>query len=105
VNRWSLVPLRAFLGCTFCFAGLQKLANPGFFTAADPASIQSQLSGAVRRSPVHALIAVTRLGRHRVEFADLEELCAGLRPLSPRDRKTPQGNRFRTNNSVYAPGR
>jgi thiosulfate dehydrogenase (quinone) large subunit len=56
VNRWTLVPLRAFLGFTFCFAGLQKLANPGFFTASDPASIQSQLAGAVRRSPVHALI-------------------------------------------------
>jgi uncharacterized membrane protein YphA (DoxX/SURF4 family) len=23
-----LLPLRAFLGFTFCFAGLQKLANP-----------------------------------------------------------------------------
>jgi len=57
VNRWTLVPLRAFLGFTFCFAGLQKLANPGFFTAADPASIQSQLAGAARRSPVHVLIA------------------------------------------------
>ncbi|MGH3149224.1 MAG: Rieske 2Fe-2S domain-containing protein [Streptosporangiaceae bacterium] len=52
-----LLPLRAFLGFTFCFAGLQKLANPGFFDAADPASIQSQLAGAARRSPVHALIS------------------------------------------------
>ncbi|HVC69194.1 MAG TPA: Rieske 2Fe-2S domain-containing protein [Acidimicrobiales bacterium] len=52
-----LVPLRVFLGITFCFAGLQKLANPGFFDAANPVSIQSQLAGAARRSPVHALIA------------------------------------------------
>jgi thiosulfate dehydrogenase (quinone) large subunit len=52
-----LLPLRAFLGFTFCFAGLQKLANPRFFDAADPASIQSQLAGAARRSPVHALIS------------------------------------------------
>jgi thiosulfate dehydrogenase [quinone] large subunit len=51
-----LLPLRAFLGFTFCFAGLQKLANPRFFDAADPASIQAQLAGAARRSPVHALI-------------------------------------------------
>jgi thiosulfate dehydrogenase [quinone] large subunit len=43
----ALLPLRAFLGFTFCFAGLQKLANPRFFDAADPASIQSQLAGAV----------------------------------------------------------
>jgi thiosulfate dehydrogenase [quinone] large subunit len=41
----------------FCFAGLQKLANPRFFDAADPASIQSQLAGAAWRSPVHALIS------------------------------------------------
>jgi nitrite reductase/ring-hydroxylating ferredoxin subunit len=53
----ALLPLRAFLGFTFCFAGLQKLANPRFFDAADPASIQSQLAGAARRSPVHALIS------------------------------------------------
>ena len=52
----ALLPLRAFLGFTFCFAGLQKLANPRFFDAADPASIQAQLAGAVRRSPVHPLI-------------------------------------------------
>jgi thiosulfate dehydrogenase (quinone) large subunit len=52
-----LLPLRAFLGFTFCFAGLQKLANPRFFDAADPASIQSQLAGAARLSPIHALIS------------------------------------------------
>jgi len=52
-----LLPLRAFLGVTFCFAGLQKLANPRFFDASDPASIQSQLAGAARHSPVHALIS------------------------------------------------
>ncbi len=53
---WALLPLRLFLGFTFCFAGLQKLANPGFFNAANPASIQSQLSGAARLSPIHALV-------------------------------------------------
>jgi thiosulfate dehydrogenase (quinone) large subunit len=52
-----LLPLRAFLGFTFCFAGLQKLANPRFFDAADPASIQSQLAGSGRLSPIHALIS------------------------------------------------
>ena len=53
----ALLPLRAFLGFTFCFAGLQKLANPGFFQASNPGSIQAQLDGAVRRSPIHALIS------------------------------------------------
>jgi thiosulfate dehydrogenase (quinone) large subunit len=53
----ALLPLRAFLGFTFCFAGLQKLANPGFFQAGNPGSIQAQLAGAVRRSPIHLLIS------------------------------------------------
>jgi thiosulfate dehydrogenase [quinone] large subunit len=53
----ALLPLRAFLGFTFCFAGLQKLANPGFFQASNPGSIQAQLAGAVRRSPIHVLIS------------------------------------------------
>ena len=54
---WALLPLRAFLGVTFCFAGLQKLANPAFFDAANPTSIQAQMAGAVRRSPIHGLIS------------------------------------------------
>lgn len=53
----ALLPLRAFLGFTFCFAGLQKLANPGFFQGSNPGSIQAQLAGAARRSPIHALIS------------------------------------------------
>ena len=47
---WVLLPLRVFLGATFVFAGLQKLANPGFFDAANPVSIQAQLSEAAQRS-------------------------------------------------------
>jgi thiosulfate dehydrogenase (quinone) large subunit len=53
---WALLPLRAFLGFTFAFAGLQKLANPDFFDASNPASIQAQLAGVALRSPVHSLI-------------------------------------------------
>ena len=41
---------------TFSFAGLQKLANPAFFDPHNPVSIQSQLAGAGRRSPLHALV-------------------------------------------------
>lgn len=54
---WALLPLRAFLGITFVFAGLQKLANPAFFNAANPASIQAQLTAAQRISPIHGLLA------------------------------------------------
>jgi thiosulfate dehydrogenase [quinone] large subunit len=56
---WALLPLRAFLGITFVFAGLQKLANPAFFNSANPASIQAQLAAAQRISPIHALLGPT----------------------------------------------
>ena len=61
---WALLPLRAFLGFTFCFAGLQKLANPSFFRASNPGGIQAQMLAASHRSPIHALI--TPLAHHAV---------------------------------------
>jgi thiosulfate dehydrogenase [quinone] large subunit len=60
-----LFPLRVFLGFTFLFAGLQKLANPNFFRAASPISIHAQLVAAGRTSPikglVHHLVSVSTL--------------------------------------------
>src|SRR5580700_10749408 len=56
LSGWALLPLRAFLGFTFCFAGLQKRANPNFFNAASPSSIQAQLIASIRISPLHALL-------------------------------------------------
>ncbi len=53
---WTLMPLRLFLGVTFLFAGLQKLANPNFLRTSSPASIHSQLAGAARSSPIHGLV-------------------------------------------------
>ncbi len=52
---WALLPLRAFLGVTFIFAALQKLANPSFFQASNPASIQAQLIASEHFSPIGAL--------------------------------------------------
>jgi len=56
LSEWALLPLRLFLGVTFAFAGLQKLANPAFFDARSASSIQSQLIGAARFSPIHSLL-------------------------------------------------
>ncbi len=56
LSEWALLPLRLFLGATFLFAGLQKLANPNFFKASQPASIQAQLLGSIRTSPVGSLL-------------------------------------------------
>ena len=53
---WVLLPLRAFLGVTFCYAGLQKLANPNFFNPASPSGIQAQLLASERISPLHAVL-------------------------------------------------
>jgi len=55
-SGWALLPLRAFLGATFTFAALQKLANPGFFDANNPTSIQAQWKEAAHTSPIHALV-------------------------------------------------
>ena len=54
---WALLPLRAFLGVTFLYAGLQKFANPNFLNALSPISIKAQLIAAVRVSPLHALLS------------------------------------------------
>jgi thiosulfate dehydrogenase (quinone) large subunit len=78
----ALLPLRAFLGFTFCFAGLQKLANPGFFQASNPGSIQAQLAGAVRRSPVHSLISpLTHLAVPLGLLIAFAELAIGIGTL------------------------
>jgi thiosulfate dehydrogenase [quinone] large subunit len=57
VTGWVLMPLRLFLGVTFLFAGLQKLANPNFLKNSSPVSIHAQLVGATHLSPIHALIS------------------------------------------------
>jgi thiosulfate dehydrogenase [quinone] large subunit len=56
LSEWALLPLRLFLGGTFVFAGLQKLANPAFFNSKSPASIQAQMAGAARLSPIRSLL-------------------------------------------------
>ncbi len=80
--EWALLPLRFFLGGTFLFAGLQKLANPNFFNSASPNSIQAQLIASARRSPIHLLIG------HLVQFAkpigiviSLAEIAIGVGAL------------------------
>jgi thiosulfate dehydrogenase (quinone) large subunit len=80
---WALLPLRLFLGATFAFAGLQKLANPGFFDKSNPTSIQSQLASAARVSPIHALVA--HLTSHAVLLGvviALGEVAVGVATLA-----------------------
>lgn len=51
-----LLILRAFLGVTFLYAGLQKLANPDFFRSNAPGSFLEQVRGAITTSPLHHLL-------------------------------------------------
>ncbi|MHB2027311.1 MAG: Rieske 2Fe-2S domain-containing protein [Acidimicrobiales bacterium] len=56
LSEWALVPLRVFIGATFTYAALQKLANPNFFNPASPISIQSQIRAAAHTSPIHLVL-------------------------------------------------
>ena len=56
---WLLLPLRGFLGVTFVYAGLQKLANPSFFDASSPVSIVGQMRSLQHSSPIGPLLAVS----------------------------------------------
>lgn len=81
--EWVLVPLRAFLGVTFCFAGLQKLANPNFFRAASPISIQAQLKAAEHTSPIHSVLTeLVKIGGFVGVVIALAELAIGLGVLA-----------------------
>jgi thiosulfate dehydrogenase [quinone] large subunit len=77
--EWALLPLRLFLGVTFVYAALQKLANPNFFRSASPISIQAQLIASSHTSPLRAILI------HLIQFAkpigiviSFAELAIGL---------------------------
>ncbi len=54
----ALLPLRAFLGATFVYAGIDKLVDPNFLQATGPGSIGAQLDGFVKVSPIGPLVHV-----------------------------------------------
>jgi thiosulfate dehydrogenase [quinone] large subunit len=51
-----MLPLRLFLGVTFVFAGLQKLADPHFLDPHSTGSIDAQLRAAAHSSPIGGLL-------------------------------------------------
>jgi thiosulfate dehydrogenase [quinone] large subunit len=50
--------LRAFLGATFLYAGVQKLTDPNFWHAGTPDYIGSQIEAFGRGTPLHPLLAI-----------------------------------------------
>jgi thiosulfate dehydrogenase (quinone) large subunit len=85
-KRWAgagtslaLLPLRLFLGTTFVFAGLQKLANPNFFNHSSSISIWAQLVGAERTSPIGSLLGhLLRVATPLGAFIAVGEVAIGL---------------------------
>ena len=53
---YAMLPLRFFLGATFLYAGLQKIADPGFLNPGAPTYIGTQLSAFAVGSPIGFLI-------------------------------------------------
>jgi thiosulfate dehydrogenase [quinone] large subunit len=77
-----LLPLRLFLGATFTFAGLQKLADPKFLDAKNPTSLQGQLAAVRTGSPLEPILGL--VAHHAVLFGTLialTELAVGIAML------------------------
>jgi thiosulfate dehydrogenase [quinone] large subunit len=58
-DRWLVygtIPLRLFLGLTFVYAGLQKIADPGFLQPGSTTYIGTQLSSFAIHSPIGFLL-------------------------------------------------
>src|SRR5436305_2110557 len=76
---WVLLPLRAFLGVTFLYAGLSKLFDRNYLDAVSPLGVRAQMLHAAVGSPIGGL--VTFSGQHAVLTGLLiafGEVAAGL---------------------------
>ncbi len=79
LSEWALLPLRLFLGVTFIYGGLMKLANPNFLNPKSPISIQQSLVASIRISPIHSLITpLTHFAKPLGVFLAFAELAVGL---------------------------
>jgi len=65
-DRWAaygILPLRAFLGATFVYAGVQKISDPGFLQSGSTTYIGTQLQGFAAQSPIGFLVDIFALPR------------------------------------------
>ena len=80
---WSLWPLRLFLGVTFTFAGLQKLANPAYLDGSSPTSVQATILALRHNSPIGWLLGISAHAPALVGvLIALGELAVGLATLA-----------------------
>ncbi|GCE20285.1 TQO small subunit DoxD [Dictyobacter kobayashii] len=73
---WILLPLRLFLGITFIYAGIQKLADPQFFDPQKAGYIGKQLAGYATASPLkefllHVAVPHAQLFGFLVAFGEI----------------------------------
>jgi uncharacterized membrane protein YphA (DoxX/SURF4 family) len=55
-NGWPVVPLRAFFGVLFVFAGYAKFNYPGFFDPASPAGLKATIDSVKADSPIGGML-------------------------------------------------
>jgi thiosulfate dehydrogenase [quinone] large subunit len=78
-----LWPLRLFLGVTFTYAGLQKLANPAYLDASSPTSVQATMLALRHSSPIGWLLAISAHAPVLVGvLIALGELAVGIATLA-----------------------
>jgi len=94
LDSWTAQPvslrvLRGFLGVTFVYAGIQKLADPNFLHAGSPTYVGTQLNGFAMGSPVGGLLrflahmpVLTGLGIAVTEIAIGIGTLVGIAPLA-----------------------
>jgi thiosulfate dehydrogenase (quinone) large subunit len=81
-SRWALLPLRLFLGVTFSFAGLQKLADPSYLDAHSPTSVQATMLSLQHQSPIGWMLGLSAHAPVLVGISiALGELAVGLATL------------------------
>jgi thiosulfate dehydrogenase [quinone] large subunit len=56
---WVLLPLRAFLGITFVYAGLSKILDSHYLDAASPLGVHAQMLHAAANSPIGGLVSLS----------------------------------------------
>ena len=79
---WPLRILRAFLGITFLYAGVQKFMDPGFLHAGSPTYIGTQLRGFAMSTPAAPLMRLLDRAPTLVGIAiALLEIAVGLAVL------------------------
>ncbi len=73
---YAVLPLRLFLGVTFLYAGLQKIADPGFLQPGASTYIGTQLTAFAAHSPVGFLI--TSLAEPNAQLTGIAVIVAEL---------------------------